>query len=77
MLGKILRRERETAGLSQETLAARARIDRSYLSELERDVKSPTVKLLLRLCDAMGVSAAAVLGEVEKGRRRRAGSKPG
>jgi len=71
MLGKILRREREAAGLSQETLAARARIDRSYLSELERDVKSPTVKLLLRLCDAMDVSASEVLGEVEKGRRRK------
>ena len=71
MLGKVLRNAREEAGLSQETVAGKARIDRSYLSLLENDVKSPTVKVLLRVCGAIGVSAADVLREVEQGGRRR------
>jgi transcriptional regulator with XRE-family HTH domain len=70
MLGKVLRKAREDADLSQEALAARAQIDRSYLSELERDIKSPTVKLLFRLCEALQISPAAIISQVEKGNRR-------
>jgi transcriptional regulator with XRE-family HTH domain len=65
MLGEILRREREAAGLSQDTVATRAGINRSYLSLLEHDVKSPTVNVLLRVCAAMGASAGKILSEVE------------
>ena len=70
MLGEILRREREAAGLSQQVLAKRAGINRSYLSELENDAKSPTVQLLMRLCGAMGISAGAVLTEAERNQGR-------
>jgi transcriptional regulator with XRE-family HTH domain len=70
MIGKILSRERKAAGLSQVSLAKLANIDRSYLSQLERDLKSPTVKVLLRLCESMDVSAASVLAEVESRPRR-------
>ncbi|HZK79763.1 MAG TPA: helix-turn-helix transcriptional regulator [Humisphaera sp.] len=70
MLGGELRKVRRAAGLTQEALAFRARVDRSYLSELERDLKSPTVSLLFRLCDAMGASASKVLSRVEKARRK-------
>jgi transcriptional regulator with XRE-family HTH domain len=66
MLGEELRKARRAAGLSQEALALRARVDRSYLSELERDLKSPTVKLLLRLCNTLGISASGLIAKVEK-----------
>jgi transcriptional regulator with XRE-family HTH domain len=72
MLGKTLHDAREKAGLSQEAVAKRANIGRSYLSLLENDVKSPTVKVLLRVCAAIGVSSADVLRKVEKGERKRA-----
>jgi transcriptional regulator with XRE-family HTH domain len=65
-LGKAIRNAREQAGLSQETVAAKARIGRSYLSLLEHDAKSPTVKVLLRVCSAIGVKAADVLSNVER-----------
>jgi len=65
-LGKAIRNAREQAGLSQEAVAAKARIGRSYLSQLEHDAKSPTVKVLLRLCAAIGVKAADVLHDVER-----------
>ena len=71
MLGKVLQKARQDAGLSQQALAARAGIDRSYLSELECDHKSPTVHMLFRLCEAMEISASDVLREVEDTERRK------
>jgi transcriptional regulator with XRE-family HTH domain len=47
-----------------------AGVDRSYISQLENDKRSPTLDLLMRLCDAMGVSAARIVGRVEKDRRK-------
>jgi transcriptional regulator with XRE-family HTH domain len=66
-LGAELRRARAKAGLSQEELSFRAGVDRSYISQLERDLKSPTVDMLLRLCRALGVSAARIVAKVERG----------
>jgi len=71
MLGSAIRSAREKRGLSQETVAERARIGRSYLSLLENDVKSPTVKVLFRVCGAIGVSASDVIREVEEGMPKR------
>jgi len=39
--------------LSQELLAARAGIDRTYVSILERGLKSPTVETLENICRAL------------------------
>ena len=52
--------------MTQEALAHKANVDRSYLSELERDLKSPTVDFLIRLCRAMGVSAGAIVTQLEQ-----------
>ncbi len=68
MLGELLRQARLTAGLTQEALAHQAGVDRSYLSELEHDKKSPTVSMLFRLCDALGVKASHLIAEVERNR---------
>ncbi len=71
MLGDELRKARKAAGLSQERLASLAGLHRTYISLLERGLRSPTVDVLLRLCRAMGASAAEIIGKVEgKGRRR-------
>jgi transcriptional regulator with XRE-family HTH domain len=69
MLGKVLQKARQNAGLSQQALATLAGVDRSYISELECDHKSPTVHMLFRLCEAMEISASDVLREIERGRK--------
>jgi transcriptional regulator with XRE-family HTH domain len=66
MLGAILRELRERAGLSQEQLAFRAELDRTYISQLENDKKSPTIQTLFRICGAMKASPAAVIGRLER-----------
>jgi transcriptional regulator with XRE-family HTH domain len=66
MLGQELRKAREAAGLTQEELAHRAQVDRTYISMLENNRKSPTIDLLLRLCAAMNTSAATIIRRVEQ-----------
>jgi transcriptional regulator with XRE-family HTH domain len=67
LLGQELRRARLAAGLSQETLAFEAKLDRTYISYLENGHKSPTVDVLIRISQAIGVSASSLLGHVEQG----------
>jgi transcriptional regulator with XRE-family HTH domain len=68
MLGDEIRKTREEADLTQEQVSFAANIDRSYLSQLENNRKSPTVDLLFRICDALGVPASDIIARVEKSR---------
>jgi len=55
--GKELQKARASAGISQEDLADGAGVHVSYVSQLERGLKSPTLGVMLRLADALGCSA--------------------
>lgn len=68
-LGRVIRQHRNLAGFSQEELAARSGLHRTYISFLERGVKSPTVDVLARLGDALGVRGSQLLAEAEEGAR--------
>ena len=61
LVGANIRRFRHAAGLSQEELAHRARIDRSYVSGLERGVRNPSVLILQDLAAVLGIHAADLL----------------
>ena len=65
MLGEELRKARQKAGLTQEKLAFAAGVDRTYVSQLEHNKKSPTLDVLFRLCDALGIHASALIARVE------------
>jgi len=65
MLGSELRKAREAAGMSQETLGFEAGVHRTYISLLERNVKSPTLNVLFRICKALGISASELIARVE------------
>jgi transcriptional regulator with XRE-family HTH domain len=66
VLGEELRKARQRAGLTQEEVAARARISREYVSKLERDQYSPTADVLIRICTALGTTAWKILKRVEE-----------
>ena len=72
MMGQELRKARQRAGLTQEQLSFRAGLSRPYISQLERDMKSPTVDTLFRICDALNASAADVVRRVDAARKRQA-----
>ena len=71
MLGDELRKAREAAGLTQEALAFKANVHRTYVSMLERNLKSPTIDVLLRVCRSLGVDASEIISKVEKADRSR------
>jgi len=59
--GRALKQQREALGLSLRMLAARSGISSSMISDIERGTKSPTVITVVRLAQALGVSAAALV----------------
>ena len=63
LLGENVRRLRTEQGLSQEELAFRAGMKRSYLSDLERGVRNPSVRALGRLANALSVVPRMLLDE--------------
>ena len=69
--GKVLQSFRAASGLSQEDLADRAGVDRTFVSRLERGVRQPTITTLIALGQALGVSAAELTRETEKYLRAR------
>lgn len=56
-----LRVARKSAGFSQEELAHRAGLDRTYISALERAIYSATIDVVDRIATALGMEAAALL----------------
>jgi transcriptional regulator with XRE-family HTH domain len=56
-----LRKYRRAINLSQEELAHRAEIDRTYISALERSVYAASIDVVDRLAKALGVEAADLL----------------
>jgi transcriptional regulator with XRE-family HTH domain len=61
IVGRNLRRLRNRRGWSQEELAFRAKVDRSYVSQLETGAYSASVTMLGKLAKALDVDAADFL----------------
>jgi transcriptional regulator with XRE-family HTH domain len=71
MLGEELRKARLLSGLTQEQLAFDAELDRTYISQLENDKKSPTLEALFRIADALKIPASELVARVERARQLR------
>ena len=65
LLGANLKRLRSAKGWSQEQFAFEAGIHRTYISDLERGARNPTVLVLEKLALPLGVSAATLINERE------------
>lgn len=63
LLGRNVREHRKRLGLSQEELAHEADMKRSYVSDLERGTRNPSVRALGRLAVALRVPAASLVTE--------------
>ena len=61
ILGANVRRIRREAGISQEELADRAKLHRTYISSVERAGRNVSVENIFSLAEALGVPAAELL----------------
>src|ERR1039457_4654324 len=67
IFGVILRDIRKERGLSQETLAFESGYHPTYIGQMERGQKSPSLRTIMRLARALGIPAAEILKRVEVG----------
>lgn len=66
--GEKLRKLRLSAGLTQEDVAIRADLARSFISQIETDKTSPTLDNLGRILTALGTDFRSFFAEMKKER---------
>lgn len=62
-LARNLRRLREQKGWSQEKFAFEANIHRTYVSDIERGARNPTIVVVEKLAVPLGVTVSELLAE--------------
>ncbi|MHB8465956.1 MAG: helix-turn-helix domain-containing protein [Acidimicrobiales bacterium] len=62
-LGEFIRSQRRLADLSLRELAARTEISNPYLSQIERGLHEPSVRVLKSIAKALNVSAETLLSQ--------------
>lgn len=67
LFGGVLRRHREQRGLSQERLAEKADLNRSYLGEIERGAATPSLVTLAKLAGALDINLSSLIAHCEQG----------
>jgi len=60
-LAARIRKLRERRGMTQETLARRAKISRVYVAQIERQRQDPTLSVVVRLAKALKVKVGALV----------------
>ncbi len=63
-VGQELYFRRTQKGLSQEKLGFEANLHRTYISIIERGLKSPTINTLVRFCNALEITPDEFLRNV-------------
>jgi CheY-like chemotaxis protein len=61
LLGNAIRRKRSALGISQEELAARAGLHRTYVSDVERGARNPSLESVDKLARALELSLPRLL----------------
>ena len=69
-IGRRVREERVQRGWTQEQLAERADSTLSFVGQLERGIKKPSLLTLKKIADACGIKAGSLLDEGEPSSRK-------
>lgn len=64
--GEILKKIRIEKGLSQHQLALHADLDRTYISLLERGLRTPTLATLFKISSALGIAPHKIVIQLEE-----------
>ncbi|MBU2550119.1 MAG: XRE family transcriptional regulator [Proteobacteria bacterium] len=64
-LGTLLRRYRKERGLTLKAVAERAGVSEGFMSQVENNVKSPSVETLFNICDAIEVDVGELRNELK------------
>src|SRR6266436_1790851 len=70
LLGKAIKTQRASLGISQEELAYRAGLHRTYISDLERGARNPSLESVQKLAQALDLSVPALFEKATNGRNQ-------
>jgi CheY-like chemotaxis protein len=71
LLGMAIKTQRTSLGISQEELAHRADLHRTYVSDLERGARNPSIESIEKLAGALQVSVSKLFESVGNGNSSR------
>jgi ribosome-binding protein aMBF1 (putative translation factor) len=63
-VGKSLKKRRLSSNISQVNLAAKAELDRAYISRIERGIANPSIISLANICYALGITLAEFFSDI-------------
>lgn len=66
VFGTVLKSIRNDSGFSQEELAFRCKLDRTYISLMERGKRNPTITTIFVLAEALNLSPSHLILLTEK-----------
>ena len=69
--GEVIRDLRKSAKLSQEKLAEKSQIDRSYISQIECGHRQPSLLLIFQLAKSFKLAPSQLLSLVEEKYKKR------
>ncbi|MES2552681.1 MAG: helix-turn-helix transcriptional regulator [Pseudomonadota bacterium] len=61
----VLKRKREALGITQDALAMRSELDRTYISMLERGLRKPSLQTVFSLAKSLEIEVTELIREVE------------
>lgn len=65
-IGDRIKRRRQKLGLTQEELAARTELSKGFISQLERDLTSPSIATLMDILEALGLDISDFFAKNEE-----------
>jgi two-component system response regulator len=65
LFGKAVRKQRFELGISQEELADRASLHRTYISDVELGLRNPSLKSITKLARALKLSPSTLFGDID------------
>ncbi len=65
LFGRVLQKLRTERGLSQEELGFESDYHRTYISQLERGQKNPSLKAIFRLARVLGIRPSEMIRRIE------------
>ena len=68
--GQAVRKRRMALDLTQEVLAERAELHRTYVADIERGVRNLSLRNIEKLAGALGLSVSSLCAGIGKGGRQ-------
>jgi len=65
IFGETIRKLRKKRNLSQENLAFKANIDRTYISDIEKGERNISIQIIYQLANALQISLSELSKEIE------------